>query len=69
MTQRFKEYCFKYKDDLKAFLEMELDKIKYFRDLSMITKQELIYNMERRTYTEGAHIFSQGELIDCMIVI
>lgn len=37
---------------------MELDKVKYFRDLSMITKQELIYNMERRTYSQGHHIYS-----------
>ena len=36
---------------------MECDKIKYFRDLSMITKQELLYNMERRTYEEGSSIF------------
>lgn len=69
MIQRFKEYCFKYKDDLKAFLEMELEKVKYFRDLSMITKQELIYNMERRTYNQGDHIYSVGESIMCMIVI
>ena len=34
----FKEYIFKYKDDLRTFLEMECDKIKYFKDLSMITK-------------------------------
>ena len=42
---------------MRVFLEMECDKIKYFRDLSMITKQELLYNMERRTYEEGSSIF------------
>jgi CRP-like cAMP-binding protein len=53
LTTAFKEYIFKYKDDLRTFLEMECDKIRYFRDLSMITKQELMYNMERKTYKEG----------------
>ena len=37
-TTCFKHYIFKYKDDLRAFLEMECDKIKYFRPLQMITK-------------------------------
>ena len=35
----FKEYIFKYKDDLRTFLEMEADKIDYFKPLKMITKQ------------------------------
>lgn len=48
---------------------MECDKIKYFRDLSMITKQELLYNMERKTYTQGSFIFEQGHVIDRMIII
>ena len=56
-TTSFKEYIFKYKDDLRTFLEIECDKIKYFRNLHMITKQELLYNMERRTYAEGDSIF------------
>ena len=48
---------------------MECDKIKYFRDLSMITKQELLYSMERRTYEEGRSIFIQHQVIDRLIVI
>ena len=50
LTTNFKEYIFKYKDSVRTFLEIECDKIKYFRDLSMITKQELLYNMERKSY-------------------
>lgn len=34
----FKNYIFKYNDTLRAFLEMEMDKITYFRPLDMITK-------------------------------
>ena len=57
MVTAFKNYIFKYKDDLRTFLEMECDKIEYFRDLSMVTKQELMYNMDRQTYKEGQTIF------------
>lgn len=60
LTTAFKEYTFKYKDELRTFLEMESNKINYFRDLSMITKQELLYNMERRTYKEGSYVFTAG---------
>lgn len=48
---------------------MESNKIFYFRDLSMITKQELLYNMVRCTYDEGSHLFMQGQEIDRMIII
>lgn len=69
LSTSFKEYCFKYKDDLRTFLEMECDKIKYFSALSNITKQELLYSMERRTYEAGKPIFVANQTIDRLIVI
>ena len=69
LTTAFKEYTFKYKDELRTFIEMEANKIFYFRDLSMITKQELLYNMVRTTYEEGSHLFYSGQEIDKMIII
>ena len=69
LTTKFKEYIFKYKDSVRTFLEIECDKIKYFRDLSMITKQELLFNMERKTYAEGESIFDNHQEIDRLIVI
>ena len=36
---------------------MEAEKIDYFRPLQMITKQELLFNMERKTYNENDKIF------------
>ena len=65
----FKEYIFKYKDDLRTFLEMECEKIDYFKPLSMITKQELLFNMERRTYNADDQIFKKPDIIDRLIVI
>lgn len=69
METAFKEYTFKYKDELRTFIEMEANKIFYFRNLSMITKQELLYGMVRNKYEEGQHLFQQGHEIDRMIII
>ena len=68
-TTQFKYYIFKYKDDLRAFLEMECDKISYFKDVDMVTKQELLFNMERKTYLEGAPLFSRDDVVDRLVVI
>ena len=68
-TSAFKNYVFKYKDDLRTFLEMECDKIKYFKDLDVKTKQELLFNMERKTYQQGQHIFQKGDEVDRLTVI
>ena len=38
LKRQFKKYIFKYNDTLRAFLEMEMDKINYFQPLNMITK-------------------------------
>lgn len=65
----FKEYMFKYKDDLRTFLEIECDKIQYFKPLSMITKQELLFNMNRKWYSEGDRIFKSEAVIDRLILI
>lgn len=69
LETEFKQYIFKYKDDLRTFLEMECDKIPYFNALSMITKQEILFSMERRTYNEGDNIFEEKGVIDKLIVI
>lgn len=38
LKMHFRKFIFKYKDKLRAFLEMEMDKITYFKPLNMITK-------------------------------
>jgi len=48
---------------------MECEKIKYFSALSNITKQELLYSMERRTYRAGTKIFKEKQTIDRLILI
>ena len=46
-----------------------MDKITYFQPLNMITKQELLYNMERQTYFVDDIIFKPNQAIDRLIVI
>ena len=35
----------------------------------MMTKQELLYKMQRRTYKEGDNLFEKGKKIDRMVLI
>ena len=46
-----------------------MDKIPYFRDLSLITKQELIYGMERQTYEKGSIICKKDQEADRLFLI
>ena len=48
---------------------MEAEKIDYFKPLSMITKQELLFSMERRTYNEKDKIFKLNDEIDRLIIV
>ena len=36
------------------FINIEMDKIGYFRNLSLTTKQEIVYAMERHTFEKGS---------------
>lgn len=49
-----------YQDDLKMFLEIELNKIEWFKDLSIATKNEIIYGMEREEKTAGSMLCAKG---------
>ena len=69
LTTQFKLYCLKYKDDLREFLEMASNKITYFNNLSMVTKQELLFNMERKVYHEGDRVFEEGSRVEKMVII
>ena len=69
LTPSFKQQMFKYQDDVSMFLNVEMDKIPYFRLLSLQTKQEIIYAMERRTYEKGSLICKEGEKADKLFLI
>ena len=48
---------------------MEAEKIDYFKPLQMITKQELLFNMERKIYNEKDKIFRINDEIDRLIIV
>ena len=48
---------------------MEMDKISYFRNLSLTTQSELIYSMERKTYEKGSFICKKDEPAEKMFLI
>jgi len=49
-----------YQDDLKIFLEIELNKIDWFKNLSIATKNEIIYGMEREEKGAGSMLVAKG---------
>ena len=51
------------------WLMVEMDKVNYFRSLSLATKQEIIFNMERLTYEKGSLICQKDIIADKLILI
>jgi hypothetical protein len=51
--------CF-YDDEVKVFIEYELNKIDYFRQLSPQTKHDIIFSMEKKQYNEGEIMCKRG---------
>jgi hypothetical protein len=56
----FKSHVVLYEDELKVFLEQEMDKIPYFENLSIATKNELIYSMVREERQAGSMLCKKG---------
>ena len=48
---------------------MEMDKIPYFYPLSLDTKQEIIYSMDRKTYERGSLICKKDEMASDLFLI
>jgi hypothetical protein len=58
-----------YQDELKLFIESEMEKIPYFSIMGVKTKQEIFYAMERQEYNGGDYICKRGDLADRMFLI
>ena len=65
----FRKQIFKYQDELTIWLMIEMEKIPYFKNLTLQTKQELIYGMERQTFEKGWALCKKDELADRMFLI
>jgi hypothetical protein len=51
------------------FIEKEIDKVPYFRTLSVITKNTMIFNFTRRTFEKGFLICEQDKKAEKLILI
>ena len=69
LRANFKKFVVKYEDDLKMFLEFEMEKIPYWKELSMSSKQDLIYSMEREEKPDGHYLCKKGENADSVLLI
>jgi len=69
MAPLFKKQIFKYQDEQTAWLMIEMDKIDYFKSLSLLTKQELIYRMERITFEKGSLICKKDTEVDKLYLV
>jgi len=50
-----------YQDDLKLFFESEMSKITWWKELSFVTQNELIFNMEREEHQAGSYLCKSGD--------
>lgn len=60
---------FKYQDELTMWLMIEMDKVNYFRNLPLLSKQEIIYNMDRLTYEKGSLLCEKDIVADKLLLI
>jgi len=56
IVAKFKQQILFYEDEVKIFIEREMNKIAYFNNLQQVTKQDLIFGMERKTYDKNSFI-------------
>lgn len=69
LSSHFKRYIATYNDDVRFFMEKEMNKVEYFRSLSVITKQEILYSMERQYFEKGALICRKEEIATQMYLV
>lgn len=50
IERKFKQQICFYEDNVKLFIENELNKINYFKDLDSMTKNDIIFSMERISF-------------------
>lgn len=58
-----------YQDPLKIFMEMNLNKIKYFKDLPKQIKCDILFNMKSVSFEKGDYLYRTGDLPKTMYLI
>ena len=59
----------KYRDPLKVFLELKLNRLSYFRKLPKHVKTEIVCNLKYKTYKENDLLYKIGQNCKTMHII
>ena len=59
----------KYHDPIKCFLEINLNKLEFFKDLNSMIKSEFIHNMRKDTMDKGSYIYRDYDKSTRMYII
>ena len=65
----FKYNVILYQDEVKLFLEQEMEKIEWFRGLSLTTKSEILYGMKRTGHQSGALLQRRNQNTDTLFLL
>ena len=69
LNEYAKEHIVLYNDPLKVFLEISLNRIDFFKDLSKPVKSEWIFNMELRQLEPNSYLYRMDTNSEEMFVI
>ena len=61
LTNIMRQYIVQYRDPLKIFLIMKLDRMKFFKELPQHIKCDFIYNMESTNFDKGDYMYKNEE--------
>ena len=66
---KFKHKRSKYNDKWKRFLRSLINNTEYFKNLSFMTQEELLYSLKAESFEEGQVIFDNGDIIQKLYYI
>ena len=58
-----------YSDPIKLFMEMNFNKISYFKDLPKHIKCDLMFNLELKSFEKGEYLYKEGDISKTMYLI
>jgi signal-transduction protein with cAMP-binding, CBS, and nucleotidyltransferase domain len=69
MTRDIRKQVIGYTDPLKMFLEMRLNQVDFFKDLSKHIKCEIMYKMTEKSFEAGEYIYKNKSESKNMYII
>jgi hypothetical protein len=69
LVKEMKEQIFAYDDDIKVFMEYNLKKISYLKNLDIDTFHEILFNFKQETFDKGTILYHEKEKNSKMYVV